>query len=472
MQDRSADSGRTASALGVALLAVVLLVAATACGSRVPAATSVTAAGTTPTNGTGATADTSGGSGTTAAGSGTTVPAANMVGTLKSPCSATKGSGTLPAGTPGVTADKITVGIISDKANAQIPVPTIGIQEGLQAFVNYCNSLGGINGRQIVLKAYDAAIFKTDDVTKQACNDNLFALVGDGAVQDQLGIATRDKCGLPEVAAYSATTARSQSKDFFQPVPGTQAGKFNVGPCKYIKSLFPDAVAHAAVVYTNVDASSSRALATAAACETVGFKFPAKLGVSFGATDFQAIVGQMKSEGIKYVTVVSVVPDTLALLREMKAQNFTPEVIDLGQQYYADAMAAEPAANGAFVLTNTAPFFEAASNPALQVYETWRKKINGPETSLGVQAFSAGLLFAQAAESLGNNLTRASLLAALRKIHSFDAGGMQMVTNPGRNVHNSCFLYLKIVNRTFVRQYPKKGFSCDPADVISIPKGA
>ncbi len=152
-------------------------------------------------------------------------------------------------------------------------MPTIGIQEGMQAFVNYCNSLGGINGRQLVLKPYDAAIFKTDDVTKEACNDNLFALVGYGAVQDQLGIPTRVKCcGLPEIAAYAATTTRSGSPNFFQPIPGTLDGKYNDGPCKYIKSQFPDAITKAAAVYTNVDASKNRALALAVACEKVGFR--------------------------------------------------------------------------------------------------------------------------------------------------------------------------------------------------------
>jgi len=479
MQRSSADPGRHAPAgatagtlrsrpvrsIGTALVVLALAAAVTACGSRVaPSAAPVTVAGT------GATPATAGGG--TVPGGGTTgstpAPAANMVGTLKSPCSATKPSGAAGPTAPGVSADKIKLGIISDKKNPQIPVPTIGVQEGMQAFVNYCNSLGGINGRQLELKTYDSGIFKTDDMTKAACNDGLFALVGDGSVQDQQGVDTRIKCGLPEVAAYSATTTRSGSKDFFQPVPGTQATKFNVGPCKYIKSKFPDAITKAAAVYTDVDASKNRALAIIDACTQVGFKFVVAQGLNFGEKNFQPVVQEMKSKGVKYFTIVSVVPDTQALLREMKAQDYKPEVIDLGQQYYDVAMSGEPAADGSYVLTNTVPFFEVASSPALQLFETWRKKINGPETSLGVQAFSAGLLFAQAAQSLGNDLTRAGLVAALKKIHSWDAGGMQMTTDPGGNVHNSCYLYLRIQDRKFVRQYPAKGFACDPTNIVSI----
>ena len=67
----------------------------------------------------------------------------------------------------------------------------------MRAFVEMCNAAGGIHGRKIDLKIYDSEIFKTDDVTKSACNDDLFALVGDGSVQDQQGIETRAHCGLP-----------------------------------------------------------------------------------------------------------------------------------------------------------------------------------------------------------------------------------------------------------------------------------
>ncbi len=444
----------------IALLCTVLLVLS-ACGSRVSDNEAGSGQGLNA-GGAQSGGDGSGGGGDTK----------NKIGTLENPCSAAKANGAAGSAkpAPGVTADTIRIGVISDKKNDITPVPTIGIEEAVKGFVAMCNESGGINGRQLELKTYDSQIFKTDDVTKSACNDDLFALVGTGSVQDQQGVSTREACGLPEVGAYSATPERSTSKNFFQPVPGTRSNVFNNGPCKYLKKKFPEAVKKAAVVYTDVPAASSRGLATKEACIKAGFDFVVDKGIAFGEKNFGPVVSEMKSKNVEYFTIVSVVPDTAALLREMKNQDYMPKVIDLGQQYYDEAMAAEPAAAGAFVLTNTTPFAEEDDTPALQLYSEWLEKEGGRPSSLGVQAFSAGLLFAQAAASLGNDLTREALVAALKDIHEWDGGGLQMTTDPGSGTHNDCFLYLRIQDGKFERAFPEKGFECDPKNIVKLSK--
>jgi ABC-type branched-subunit amino acid transport system substrate-binding protein len=443
----------------VAVLTLLFLVAS--CGSRVD--TSATGGFTTFPDGSG---------GTTPEGSGGSTPAADgsKVGTIDNPCSADKAEGAAPTDTPGVTDTEIRIGVISDRKNELVPVPTIGVEEAADAFVAFCNDSGGINGRKLVLKKYDSQILKTEEVTKQACADNLFALVGDGGVQDQTGITTRVGCGLPEVAAYSATSERSTSDLFFQGVPGTQPDKFNAGPCKYMAERFPEAVKKAGMMYTNVAASSLRGQATIEACETAGYKYVAEIGSAFGEKNYAPAVTEMKEKGVRLLNIISIVPDTNAILREAKKQGLELDVVDLGQQYYDPSFAEEPAADGAFVLTNTAPFTETDSTPALQVYDKWMDEVGGPKTSLGVQAFSAGLLFATAAKSVGNDLTRESLVAALQDIHKWDAGGLQLLADPGANKHNDCFLYLQVKDKDFVRAFPKKGFSCDPANVVTLKK--
>ena len=124
-----------------------------------------------------------GGGGGDASGGGGSTPAAedgSKVGTLDNPCSAEKAEGAAPTDTPGVTDTEIRIGVISDRKNDLVPVPTIGVEEATEAFVAFCNDSGGINGRKLVLKKYDSQILRTEEVTKQACADNLFALVGDG----------------------------------------------------------------------------------------------------------------------------------------------------------------------------------------------------------------------------------------------------------------------------------------------------
>lgn len=442
------------------LLVAVLLVSAAACGSR---------AAEEGAEGRGLGDDTTS---TTEAGGGGDVPTPQSptLGTIDNPCSGEAVEGAQPEGTPGVSEDSIRIGVISDKANPTVPLPTVGIEEAVKAFVELCNAAGGINGRTIELLTYDSQITATDDVTKQACDDDLFALVGSGSVQDQLGIATREGCDLPEVAAYSATSARSESEAFFQPIPGTRSHFFNVGPCQRMAELFPDAVEKAAIVYTDLPAASVRGEQIRDNCEAeAGFEFVVDHALPFGSTNYGPLISQMRSEGIEYFTMVSASSETLALLREMETQGIEPEVIDLGQQYYDAAVAEDEVSEGAYVLTNTVPFAEAPDTPMLGLYLQYLEEVGAGEdkiSTLGVQAFSAGFLWATAVDSLGNDLTRESLVTALEGIHEWDGGGLQMATDPGANAHNECYLYLKVDGGEFVREFPDEGFRCDAADVV------
>ncbi|HYI60466.1 MAG TPA: ABC transporter substrate-binding protein [Acidimicrobiales bacterium] len=397
-------------------------------------------------------------------------PESTMLGDLENPCSGEAAEGEPPADTPGVTADAIRIGVISDKANPTVPLPTVGIEEAVKAFVEFCNAAGGINGRTIELVTYDSQITATDDVTKQACDDDLFALVGSGSVQDQLGIETREACGLPEVAAYSATSARSESADFFQPIPGTRSHFFNVGPCQYMAELYPEAVKKAAIVYTDLPAASVRGEQIRDNCEAeAGFEFLVDVALPFGETNFGPLISQMKSEGIEYFTAVSASSETLSLMREMETQGVELEVIDLGQQYYDPAVAEEAVSEGAYVLTNTVPFAETDITPMLGLYRRYLEEVGAGDdkvSTLGVQAFSAGFLWATAAASLGGDVTRESLVAALEGIHEWDGGGLQMATDPGAGTHNECFLYLRVTDGEFAREFPDEGFECDPAGVV------
>ncbi|HEV7762985.1 MAG TPA: hypothetical protein VGO78_28435, partial [Acidimicrobiales bacterium] len=62
--------------------------------------------------------------------------------------------------------------------------------------------------------------------------------------------------------------------------------------------------------------------------------------------------------------------------------------------------------------------------------------------------------------------SRDGLVTALQGITEWDGGGLHMPTDPGEAVHNDCFLYMKITDGDFVREYPEQDFDCDPAYVV------
>jgi ABC-type branched-subunit amino acid transport system substrate-binding protein len=443
------------------LLALLLALTAVGCGSRVDDADEGDGRGDEGLSADETTAPGDGGGG---GGGEDLTPESEQLGTIDNPCSGEAGEGESPAETPGVTEDTIRIGVISDRENPAVPLPTVGIEEAVKAFVEFCNAAGGINGRTIELETYDSMITATDDVTKQACNDDLFALVGTGSVQDQLGIETREGCGLVEVAGYSATSSRAESEDFFTGVPGLSPTDYNVGPCRYIAEKFPDAVKKAAMLYTDIPAASVRGRQIVEGCTAeAGFEYLVEEAIPFGETNFGPVVEQMQSEGVEYFTMVSASSETLAVLREMETQGVEIEVIDLGQQYYDPNFGAEAVTDGAYVLSNTAPFSEADANPTLRLYQEYLEMVGGVESTLGVQAFSSGLLFATAVDALGDDVTRGGLVTELEGITEWDGGGLNLVGSPGTNETIDCFLYLRVEGGDFVREHPDEGYDCDPS---------
>jgi hypothetical protein len=88
--------------------------------------------------------------------------------------------------------------VISDKAG-QVKVPTASIEESMQAFVDWCNGLGGVNGRTLALTKIDSKLFNHLEATREACNAGVFAIVGSGSVTDNQGAQEMVDCGLVEV---------------------------------------------------------------------------------------------------------------------------------------------------------------------------------------------------------------------------------------------------------------------------------
>ena len=163
------------------------------------------------------------------------------------------------------------------------------------------------------------------------------------------------------------------------------------------------------------------------------------------------------------------------LLTAGYASNYRPEVIDLGQQYYDSTLAASGFADGVYVQTNTQPFENPS--PAITDYVKILHDFDAKvaTTSLGVQAFSAALLFATVAKKLGSNLTRDALLADAKAQTDWTGGGLHPPQNLDGKTTNTCTIILKVVEGKFVKVYPDndsndptKSFACDPEGITDV----
>ena len=103
--------------------------------------------------------------------------------------------------------------------------------------------------------------------------------------------------------------------------------------------------------------------------------------------------------------------------------------------------------------------------PAVATFSTWMTKANPGFTPdlFSVYGWEAAALFVQGLKNAGPNPTKASVLAALKGIHTFDADGLSAPFDPGNNSPSTCWLETTIDNGTWKRVNPPvKGFACSP----------
>lgn len=395
------------------------------------------------------------------------------IGSLPVPCGPdAQPSGPPPADTPGVRDDAIEIAVISDRAG-QVKVPTASIEESMAAFVEWCNGFGGINGRTLELTRIDSKLFSHLEATMEACDAGVFAIVGSGSVTDNQGAQEMVDCGLVEVPAYTATPAKALSDRLVAPLPNP-ANRYNVGFARWMAETHPDALDRAAILHPAIDTASIQADRMREAYEAEGFTFVVDRETPAIAESYTAEALAMEEAGVRWVTMVSATSEAVKLLRDLETQGFSPEVVDLGPQFYDAELAAEPAAEGALIQVSTVPFEEAADSPALTTYlDAYRAAAgdDAPEpTALGVTAFSAGLLFATAAQALGDDLTRDGLLEELHAIRAWDGGGLHAPSDPGGRAAPTCIAYLEVHDGGFRRVHPPEpaSFDCDPSYAVDL----
>ena len=153
------------------------------------------------------------------------------------------------AETQGVTEDSINIGTVADPGFEGRQGLNQELFDASEAFVEWCNSHGGINGREINLTLYGAAISDYQPQMETACG-NEFVMVGSGAVQDSLWPETGAACGLveistfavtPEHAGVSGTPEETAATRTVQPVPNP-SDLFQVTSGEIVAEEFPEAV--------------------------------------------------------------------------------------------------------------------------------------------------------------------------------------------------------------------------------------
>jgi ABC-type branched-subunit amino acid transport system substrate-binding protein len=390
-----------------------------------------------------------------------------MAGSLVASGGVAYGAQSAAAAAPGVTANSITVGSISD-----ISSPIAGLFEGAkvgtEAYFAYVNSQGGVNGRKLIIDGMDSA-FSSGTVASesQSIAKNDFAIVGGFSLLDGAEQPAIDAAKLPTITQVLSPSLYTDP-NLYSAIPLVQGGEAS-GPFKWLKSKYPAAVKAIGLIGSNSAATAITAEHTFRKLTySLGYKWLYSRDAGFAETTFIPDMVKMKAAGVKMVfepTQQGAYISTMA--QEIKQEGLNAILVS-GANAYEENFAPGPSGNGTLVTGVTALYEgqDAKAVPAVATFDKWAKRVD-PQTELDLYTLYGWInaqLFVQALRGAGANPTRASLVAQLNKITSFNASGLISNQDPAKKIPGQCWIVAEYENGTWKRiaPDPKTGFVCSP----------
>ncbi len=333
-----------------------------------------------------------------------------------------------------------------------------GASVGTQAYADYVNSTGGVNGRKITVSAGDDGFSgATNKQLTQSAVESDFALVGGFSLEDSFGgTVLAQNPGMPNVSVSLSPTTNALPNTF-SAVP--LDGGWETGPLEYFKAKFPKDVNYAAALVADSPSAQTDWAGEKYAMEKVGFKVIYDPVYAVTQTDFTPNVVAMKSAGVR-ILFLDQMPENYAaaVLKALVQQNFHPQVI-LGAANYSNALipnaGGASAVNGALLDQNTSLYLgqDASVIPAVGLFNKW---VNVASPGFKPDLFTlygwlSAELFADALKNAGSDPSRGSLLQALSKITSFSGNNIVAPANPAAKTVGNCYLLGQVANGDFER---------------------
>ena len=359
--------------------------------------------------------------------------------------------------TTGITNTEIKIGNVSDISG---PVPGIFTPalQATQAYAAYFNSTSNICGRKLVVKSYDSQTnTSAEQVSTQKACDETFAAVGGLAGFDSAGANAATKCGIPEIHSVIPNPARVACPNCFA-ANAPQGGFFPAAAPDYFTKINKPATQKAAMLYVNAAASVNAAKGQVKSEENRGWKFAYVAGFDIAEFNYGPYVQQLKSTGARIVQLFGSVDMGVRLAKAFKASGYKPDYFLLNPTYYDRKFASDSAVEGAVVGIDFVPLEEASKSPELQLYIQWLNQVSpgAVPTYFGLYAWSATRLFAERAVALGGNLTRPSMVQAIKRVRAWTSNGLHAPQDVGGKVSARCVRFLQVKNGAYVPFGPTK----------------
>jgi len=354
----------------------------------------------------------------------------------------------------GVTSKSVTVGNVSILAYGLFK----GAPVGTQAYADYVNSTGGVNGRKIVVDSSDDQFQGAPNQQEtQAAIQKDFAMVGSFSLEDSYGATAL--AANPTVSNVSVALSQKASDlaNTFSVNP-VRVG-WQLGGLQYFKQKYPDDITHTGAIVSSLPSAQTTWAAEQQAMGTLGYKVVADPSYTVTQSDFTQDVISMKNAGVKILFMEQSPQNyAAAVVQALNQQNFHPVVV-LGTAGYSESFVPSSGgaanADGVWLDQDAALYLgeDTSVLPADQTFLHW-VQVASPGFKPDLYTLYGWLsaeLFVQALRNAGTDPSRGSLLQQLGKINSFTGGGLIGNVNPVAKTPSGCYIIARVVNGTFTR---------------------
>lgn len=415
---------------------------------------------------------------------GATEAATGQFGTMAEPvCGAGDAAG---ATDQGVTDDAIQVGVLSDAGNTIIPGLLQELFDASEAFVAWCNDAGGIGGRQIELVQRDTKLVEGQQRITEACEEDFFLVGGASGLDGDLAQPRLD-CELPQIPAF-VNDPEAVDAGLQVVINGQSPDETDVGIYRLVGEAFPAAIEDFGYLTANTQATGTpQEERIPTALEQVGYTtvYTATTPPPPATVDnWRPYLEPAVDDGVASFEFNQTAPQVVAAMGAFGDVGFEPEIMIGNPSLYDGALIEGNDALSTtemYVGTYASPFELADENAATQQFlDAMDAEVSGwsdDPKSLAVNSWSSWLLFAQAANACGSDLTRDCVLEEAGNVEGFDGGGIQAPVDitDGFPVSAPCTAVLLASPEGFVYEedltQPTDGvFNCDEANLVDAPR--
>ncbi len=363
----------------------------------------------------------------------------------------------------GVSAEEVTIGQVSTISG---PVPGLGqtVQNGVRAYVEYRNSIGGVCGRQLRhLTADDRLDPGVNRSETQRLSGQVLAFVGGWSVSDNGGAAVIGGSGIPDVGLAISDERNAMAENFSTSPIATDGGSGFRPILEHLIATEQPTVG--AVVWVAQASSRIRGQGMVRDLEALGLPVPIQREIAVTETNYVSVAQAIENAGADIVLTATDVTGIARLAQAFDQIGYEPKVPFYGSQTYSRNFfeLAGDAAEGALLGVTYAIAEDAPGNPAMATLVEWYDRVN-PGADLdffAIQGWTAAAMFADALERAGPAPTPATDLQQLQGFTDYDAGGLLAPFDPAGKAASPCFMIVEAQGGRWVRlDPPDQGFRC------------